>query len=80
MGWTRWGREARPDGGYRDAQPTLRLLVSIDDEGIGAGDIGVIVAVFNDPDEAYEVEFGDQDGATVAQVVLKEYQFEVVAV
>lgn len=59
---------------------TVRLLVSLENEGIGAGNIGVIVAVFDDPDEAYEVEFSDQDGATIAQVVLKEAQFEVVAV
>ena len=59
---------------------TVRLLAPLDDEGIGVGGIGVIVAVFDDPDDAYEVEFSDQDGATIAQVLLKDDQFEVVAV
>jgi len=59
---------------------TVRLLAPLDDEGIGLGGTGVIVAVFDDPDDAYEVEFIDQDGATIAQVVLKDDQFEVVAV
>ena len=59
---------------------TVRLLAPLDDEGIGVGGIGVIVAVFDDPYDACEVEFSDQDGATIAQVVLKDDQFEVVAV
>lgn len=57
---------------------TVRLLVPVTEEGVNAGDIGVIVAVFDDPDEAYEIEVCDRDGATVAQVVLKQPQFEVV--
>jgi len=45
-------------------------------EGICSGSLGVIVAVFSEPEEAYEVEFCDEKGATTAQVALKPSQFE----
>ncbi|MGE8443543.1 DUF4926 domain-containing protein [Comamonas testosteroni] len=56
----------------------VRLLEDISSEKLYKGDLGVIVEIFSDPEIAYEIEFCDEDGKTVAQVVLKEYQFEVV--
>ena len=44
-----------------------RDLVS---EGLSAGDIGAVVFVHRQ-DEAYEVEFVDGDGSTIALVTLK---------
>jgi hypothetical protein len=55
----------------------VRLLEDIPSEGICSGSLGVIVAVFSEPEEAYEVEFCDEKGATTAQVALRPSQFEV---
>lgn len=41
------------------------------EEGIKTGDIGTIIEVYNDG-EAYEVDFSDEKGITIAQVVLRE--------
>ncbi|WP_432422967.1 DUF4926 domain-containing protein [Stutzerimonas frequens] len=56
----------------------VRLLEDIPSEGICSGSLGVIVAVFSKPEEAYEVEFCDEKGVTTAQVALRPSQFEVV--
>ena len=55
----------------------VRLLEDIPSEGICSGSLGVIVAVFSEPEEAYEVEFCDEKGATTAQVALRPSQFEI---
>ncbi|MBU3057517.1 DUF4926 domain-containing protein [Pseudomonas indica] len=55
----------------------VRLLEDIPSEGICSGSLGVIVAVFSEPEEAYEVEFCNEKGATTAQVALRPSQFEV---
>ncbi len=56
----------------------VRLLEDIPSEGLCSGSLGVIVAVFSEPEEAYEVEFCDEEGVTVAQLALRSSQFEVV--
>ncbi|RUJ53442.1 DUF4926 domain-containing protein [Pseudomonas aeruginosa] len=56
----------------------VRLLEDIPSEGLCSGSLGVIVAVFSKPEEAYEVEFCDEEGVTVAQLALRSSQFEVV--
>ena len=55
----------------------IRLLEDLPSNGICSGHLGVIVAIFSEPEEAYEVEFCDDSGATIAQVALKPSQFEV---
>jgi len=45
--------------------------------GIYRGSLGVVVAVLSEPEEAYEVEFCDGGGATIAQISLRSAQFEV---
>jgi 3-deoxy-D-arabino-heptulosonate 7-phosphate (DAHP) synthase len=52
-------------------------LVQLADIGIDVGAVGVIVSVFDDPDEAYEVEFCDKDGHFVAQATLRREDFKV---
>jgi hypothetical protein len=42
--------------------------------GLTAGTIGTVVHVFRMPHLAYEVEFTDQDGATVALVTVRAGQ------
>ena len=41
------------------------------DEGLAAGSIGTIVHVFHQPDLAYEVEFTNADGSTLAMLTLR---------
>lgn len=55
----------------------VRLLEDFPLEGVCSGSIGVIVAVFSEPEEVYEVEFCDEKGAITAQVALRSSQFEV---
>jgi hypothetical protein len=61
-----------------DINEVVRLLEGIPAEGVCSGSLGVIVAVFSGPEEAYEVEFCDEKGATTSQVALRPSQFEVV--
>ncbi|MFE1813850.1 DUF4926 domain-containing protein [Metapseudomonas otitidis] len=56
----------------------VRLLESIPSEGLSSGSLGVIIAVFSEPEEAYEIEFCDEEGVTIAQLALRQSQFEVV--
>lgn len=56
----------------------IRLTQNIPSEGLREGDLGVVVAEFTDPNEAYEVEFSDEDGITTAQLALLPHQFVVV--
>jgi hypothetical protein len=55
----------------------VRLLEDIPSDGVHRGRLGVIVAVFSVPEQAYEVEFCDDEGRTVAQIALRASQFEV---
>jgi hypothetical protein len=63
-------------------KPTLfdvvRLTVDLPEEGLRAGSLGAIVLEFDQPTEAYEVEFTDDQGHTVATRALTPEQFEVV--
>lgn len=49
---------------------TVALCRGVPDEGLPEGAIGAVILVFDKPERAYEVEFCDDDGRTVAQVVL----------
>lgn len=52
------------------------LLVDPNPESsVGAGAVGTVVAVFTEPEQAYEVEFCDENGASIAQLVLRAPQF-----
>jgi uncharacterized protein YpmB len=56
----------------------VQLAESISSENLAKGDQGTIVLAHSKPHEAYEVEFCDKDGATLALVALKPGQFSVV--
>lgn len=49
---------------------TVVLLRDYENEGVKRGDIGAIVMVYTEPNEAYEVEFVDENGNMKAQIVL----------
>ncbi|GID31049.1 DUF4926 domain-containing protein [Paractinoplanes brasiliensis] len=57
---------------------TVRLLVDLPGEGLAAGAIGAVVHVFERPNLAYEVEFTDGEGRTIAQVALTPDQLQLV--
>ncbi|TBW45047.1 DUF4926 domain-containing protein [Marinobacter halodurans] len=46
------------------------LKEGIPEEGLKAGAVGVVVAEFSEPNEAYEIEFLDDDGDLLAQLAL----------
>lgn len=48
------------------------------DVTVPEGELGTIVEEFDTPDEAYEVEFSDDDGENWATATIKRHQFEVV--
>ncbi|PYC65511.1 DUF4926 domain-containing protein [Micromonospora arborensis] len=43
-------------------------------EQLPAGAVGTVVHIFSSPSTAYEVEFADADGRTVAMVTLRADQ------
>lgn len=54
----------------------IRLLTDrYKNEGVGFGDIGYIIEVY---DNEYEVEFSNDQGITIAQVVVKYWEVESV--
>lgn len=55
---------------YFKANDTVRLLSDLPQEALAKGAVGVVVAEFNEPQEAYEVEFCNEHGETIAQVAL----------
>jgi hypothetical protein len=48
----------------------VALTSDLPQEGLGAGAIGTVVHVFHQPNTAYEVEFVDDDGKTIAMATL----------
>ena len=54
----------------------VRLVVDLPAEGLTAGKVGTVVEVFEHPATAYEVEFADDDGRTVAELALLPTQIE----
>lgn len=57
----------------------VQLVDELPGESLANGAVGVIVAEFSEPEEAYEVEFCDDSGATITQVALRPNQFLVVS-
>jgi hypothetical protein len=54
----------------------VRLLTDRhQDEGVTIGAVGYIIEVYND--SAYEVEFSDDQGTTLAQLVLQPDEIEL---
>ncbi|MFC4149622.1 DUF4926 domain-containing protein [Micromonospora mangrovi] len=53
-----------------DLFDVVELTRELPDEGLAAGSVGTIVHVFTKPRDAYEVEFTDGDGRTLASLAL----------
>lgn len=56
----------------------VRALVDLPEQGITRGMVGTIVHVFEQPQRAYEVEFTDEQGRTLAEWSLLPEQVELV--
>ena len=56
---------------------TIVLIQDIPEEGLISGMIGVIVDIYNEPAEAYEVEFCDSSGKTLALLALLPGQINI---
>ncbi|MFI6236969.1 DUF4926 domain-containing protein [Micromonospora sp. NPDC050784] len=52
----------------------VELREAIPGEQLPAGAVGTVVHVFDSPSTAYEVEFADADGRTIAMVTLRADQ------
>ena len=48
----------------------VKTLKDFPENGIKSGEIGTIVAAFTSPNEAYEVEFVNNDGTTKAMFAI----------
>ncbi|MGG0940664.1 DUF4926 domain-containing protein [Brevibacillus centrosporus] len=55
---------------------TVMLLNDFQEYGLKKGDVGAVIMAFTEPNEAYEVEFVDDNGKTKAQVVLFPHQLD----
>jgi hypothetical protein len=56
----------------------MRLIDDRPNDGLKAGTLGTVVDVFDAPRRAFEVEFVDDDGATIALLTLTPDEVEPV--
>ncbi|MES2740820.1 MAG: DUF4926 domain-containing protein [Pseudomonadota bacterium] len=63
---------------YFKINDLVKLINDMPSESLTKGVVGVVVAEFSEPDEAYEVEFCNESGETIAQVALSSKQIEKV--
>ena len=54
----------------------VRLKKSIPERNLKVGMVGTIVFVFDTPSRAFEVEFSDDRGGTIAQLALEPEEIE----
>ena len=62
-----------------DLHATVRLTEDLPEQNLRRGAVGVVVAIFDTPTRAYEVEFADAQGRTIVELALREEQLEQVA-
>lgn len=55
---------------------TVVLTNDYESEGLKKGGIGAVLMVYTEPNEAYEVEFVDDDGEVKAQAVFLPNEIE----
>jgi hypothetical protein len=55
----------------------VKLVSDRPEDSLAAGSVGTIVHVFDKPDLAYEVEFADANGRTLALVTLRPDQLQL---
>ena len=58
----------------------VRLTRDVPEQGLIAGSVGTIVTMFDQPEVAYEIEFCDHEGRTIAELALKGDAFQVIGV
>ena len=56
----------------------VRLVTPVPQHGLAAGATGAVVHAYDDPSEAYEVEFIEPDGNTIALVTVRPDELELV--
>ena len=56
----------------------VRLVRPLPEHGLPAGGTGAVVHVYDNPSEAYEVEFVEPDGNTIALVTVVPDELELV--
>jgi hypothetical protein len=56
----------------------VELIVDVPEEGLSAGAVGAVIHIFYKPNLAYEVEFTDDNGKTLAQIPLTADQIRPV--
>ena len=54
----------------------VRLTESLPEKGLQKGMMGTVIALFDTPEVAYEVEFTNENGATLCEVALTASQLE----
>jgi hypothetical protein len=54
----------------------VRVLIDIPAQGVQAGWLGSVVQIHQQPNLAYEIEFAEEGGRTVAVTALKPEQLE----
>jgi hypothetical protein len=55
----------------------VELLVDLPDDDLSAGAVGTVIHIFERPNRAYEVEFVDSNGKTLATAALTDDQVRV---
>ena len=68
----------QPPRRFHDLEDVV-LLCDFPDKGLKSGDAGTIVHVFDTTDEAYYVEFVNDDGSARAMVAVKADQIRLEA-
>lgn len=57
----------------------VRMLVDAPEENVRVGSVGTVIFVHGSPAQAYEIEFVDDRGCSVAQIVALPGQVELVS-
>jgi hypothetical protein len=55
----------------------VRLTENLPEKGLQKGMVGTVVALFDTPEAAYEVEFANDQGETLCEVALTASQLEL---
>ncbi len=60
-----------------DINDVIVLTVNLPDQNLEKGSVGVIVGLFDAPEEAYEVEYCNESGETIVELALTPDQMVV---
>lgn len=56
----------------------VALTENISEYNLKSGSVGAIVDIYTEPEDAYEVEFCDDDGQTICMLPLYDHQIRAV--